>query len=793
MTYNFNLQDIMGNFTGGPAVPDDTPDYGTVSTATTQATITPPIPDDTPDYGTVSTATTQATITPPIPEQSTTYDRMLQAESGNRDYDAQGRPMTSPAGAMFASQVMPSTAAAPGYGVRPAQAQTPEEYNRVGREYYQALVNKFGGDEQKAAAAYNAGPGKVQQNISQNNGQMNVAQLPKETQGYLGKVLQGVGNAVNGMIPSAQAGTLPPQPSAPQPNLPVMKPAVPSNFQGQTDEFGGVDQAIARQAQQPFTGQGLSFGGKTQQQLQQELQQQQQEKQNNEIINSNNQQDIAKLAFGVDTPKNVQNAALDKLHDTMAYNESMRRAQQKMTELGTNANARELNKAMNDKETGSYFKVLLFQALGWTGKAQEQLDMLMPSVKYSGTTLGNGESYSVKYNKDTNEVMAAWDAQGKPVTDSATLGSIAASGMGKKLDIVGGTYVNDTTGEVGRVVTDQTTGRSFVQTDKGMRPMNGFRPQSSTGTLENMRTRALQELQVKLIGKSKEEAMMIARPYNQMLLQAGQPIIQPDDLPINVPQVENKPAGAPTAAQPQQGAGAPQAAAPQQAAPVQGPVAPRLAQGTGLGGRPTGPELEAQKTRLKEEAQEVGTDIGKIRVNQPKSEANADYLLTKVNQLVNHAGFETSVGRKGLSYGFGMTKEPILEGTDASDWQARFKEIQGQSFLQGIENLRGMGALSNQEGEAATKAIQRMSTSQSEKEFKAAAQDFNEIIQRGVDRNREKLGQKPLYGTAKASETNTQPDAKPGKLSPQDRQAVEWARQNPNDPRAAEIKKRLGL
>jgi hypothetical protein len=768
---DFSLMDIMGNFTGGPAVPDDMPNYGTVSTATTQ---------------TVTTA-------PAIPEQSTTYDRMLQAESGNRDYDAQGRPMTSPKGAMFASQVMPSTAAAPGYGVRPAQAQTPEEYNRVGREYFQALVNKFGGDEQKAAAAYNAGPGRIQQNVNQNNGQMNVAQLPRETQGYLQKIGQAVGN----MIPSAQASTLPPQP-----NLPVMKPAVPtqaapqpapSNFQGQTDEFGGVDQAIARQAQQPFTGQGLSFGGKTQQQLQQELQQQQQEKQNNEIINSNNQQDIAKLAFGVDTPKNVQNAALDKLHDTMAYNESMRRAQQKMTELGTNANARELNKAMNDKETGSYFKVLLFQALGWTGKAQEQLDMLMPSVKYSGTTLGNGQSYSVKYNKDTNEVMAAWDEQGKPVTDSATLGSIAASGMGKKLDIVGGTYVNDTTGEVGRVVTDQSTGRSFVQTDKGMRPMNGFRPQSSTGTLENMRTRALQELQVKLIGKSKEEAMMIARPYNQMLLQAGQPIIQPDDLPINVPQVENKPAGAPTAAQPQQGAGAPQAAAPQQAAPVQGPVAPRPAQGTGLGGRPTGPELEAQKTRLKEEAQEVGTDIGKIRVNQPKSEANADYLLTKVNQLVTHPGFETSVGRKGLSYGFGMTKEPILEGTDASDWQARFKEIQGQSFLQGIENLRGMGALSNQEGEAATKAIQRMSTSQSEKEFKAAAQDFNEIIQRGVDRNREKLGQKPLYGTAKASETNTQPDAKPGKLSPQDRQAVEWARQNPNDPRAAEIKKRLGL
>jgi hypothetical protein len=207
-----------------------------------------------------------------------------------------------------------------------------------------------------------------------------------------------------------------------------------------------------------------------------------------------------------------------------------------------------------------------------------------------------------------------------------------------------------------------------------------------------------------------------------------------------------------------------------------------------------GGSLASQLKTQTEAAQEVGTDLGKIKVNQPKAEANADYLLTKVKELVSHPGFETSVGRKGISYGFGLTNNPLFEGTDASDWQARFKEVQGQSFLQGIENLRGMGALSNQEGEAATKAIQRMSTSQSEKEFRTAANDFNEIIKRGVDRNRVKLGQEPLYKTPAASETAKQPEAaKPSKLSAQDKQAVEWARQNPDDPRSAAIKKRLGL
>ena len=68
------------------------------------------------------------------PVSPDTFARMQQAESGGRDYTATGQPLTSPAGAMFKNQVMPSTAANPGFGVRPAQSQTPEEYNRVGQE-----------------------------------------------------------------------------------------------------------------------------------------------------------------------------------------------------------------------------------------------------------------------------------------------------------------------------------------------------------------------------------------------------------------------------------------------------------------------------------------------------------------------------------------------------------------------------------------------------------------------------------------------------------------------------------
>lgn len=142
------------------------------------------------------------------PVSPDTFNRMIQAESRGQNFDAQGRPLTSPKGALFAAQVMPSTAAQPGFGVRPAQAQTPEEYNRVGQEYYQAMLQQFGGDEQKAAAAYNAGPGRVQQaqrQAAQTGGSW-TDYIPKETMNYLGQVF-------NKMIPSAQAATLP-QPEA---------------------------------------------------------------------------------------------------------------------------------------------------------------------------------------------------------------------------------------------------------------------------------------------------------------------------------------------------------------------------------------------------------------------------------------------------------------------------------------------------------------------------------------------------------------------------------------------------
>lgn len=89
-----------------------------------------------------------------------------QIESGNKDFSADGKPLTSPTGAKYRMQVLPSTARDPGFGIRPAADDSPQEYNRVGRELLSKLVEKYDGNTAKALAAYNVGAGSVDRAIA---------------------------------------------------------------------------------------------------------------------------------------------------------------------------------------------------------------------------------------------------------------------------------------------------------------------------------------------------------------------------------------------------------------------------------------------------------------------------------------------------------------------------------------------------------------------------------------------------------------------------------------------------
>jgi hypothetical protein len=133
------------------------------------------------------------------PKLSTYHKVIAGIESGNRNFDKKGNPVVSPKGAKFAMQVKPTTSRDPGFGVVPAKDDSPEEYNRVGRDYFDAMMIKYNGDTQKASAAYNAGPGRVDSKIAkaEKTGKDWKDLLPRETRNYLKKFNKGIEVASN--------------------------------------------------------------------------------------------------------------------------------------------------------------------------------------------------------------------------------------------------------------------------------------------------------------------------------------------------------------------------------------------------------------------------------------------------------------------------------------------------------------------------------------------------------------------------------------------------------------------
>lgn len=91
-------------------------------------------------------------------------------------------------GALGLGQVLPRTAAQPGYGVTPLASDLmtdPEESLRFAAEYMRAMLDRSDGNYELALARYNAGPGAVEKagGVPQN----------KETLAYISKILPDTG------------------------------------------------------------------------------------------------------------------------------------------------------------------------------------------------------------------------------------------------------------------------------------------------------------------------------------------------------------------------------------------------------------------------------------------------------------------------------------------------------------------------------------------------------------------------------------------------------------------------
>lgn len=125
------------------------------------------------------------------------------AESGNMQWKKDGSIVTSPKGAIGRWQVMPDTGpeAAKLAGLEwnpelfnqkmtgnPVIDGKASQYNEaLGKAYFQEQLQVNNGDQQKALAAYNAGPGALKKAIA-DGGDNWLSMLPTETQAYVGDI-----------------------------------------------------------------------------------------------------------------------------------------------------------------------------------------------------------------------------------------------------------------------------------------------------------------------------------------------------------------------------------------------------------------------------------------------------------------------------------------------------------------------------------------------------------------------------------------------------------------------------
>ncbi len=125
-----------------------------------------------------------------------TWNRMVGQESRGRQFNKSGGTLTSPKGAIGASQIMPQYGAEfakrAGVDWDEKRARTDRNYNlRLGRAQFNHLVGKYKGDVERAAAAYNAGPGNVSR--AERRGAASGTDwrrhLPGETRNYIAKTV----------------------------------------------------------------------------------------------------------------------------------------------------------------------------------------------------------------------------------------------------------------------------------------------------------------------------------------------------------------------------------------------------------------------------------------------------------------------------------------------------------------------------------------------------------------------------------------------------------------------------
>lgn len=119
-----------------------------------------------------------------------------------------------------------------------------------------------------------------------------------------------------------------------------------------------------------------------------------------------------------------------------------------------------------------------------------------------------------------------------------------------------------------------------------------------------------------------------------------------------------------------------------------------------------------------------GEATGAAQVALPQVIANSQEILNTIDRVKNHPGKDWSLGM--------YSKLPTIPGTEQANFRTAMDQLQGQTFLQAYQTLRGGGAITDIEGKKGTDALARMNTAQSKASFDEAADEFKNVVKSGM-------------------------------------------------------------
>lgn len=131
-------------------------------------------------------------------------------------------------------------------------------------------------------------------------------------------------------------------------------------------------------------------------------------------------------------------------------------------------------------------------------------------------------------------------------------------------------------------------------------------------------------------------------------------------------------------------------------------------------------------------AQALAKDVATAKTSVGGYGQDVANSIQLIDNLIASKGFNNAIGPV-------QSRLPTVRGSTA-DAEAMLNQIKGVAFLDSIQEMRGLGALSNAEGDAATRAATRMQSATSEQGFREAAEDYKAIMSQGLARMQAKAG-----------------------------------------------------